>query len=88
MGSRQVLFILGSAAQGIKSEAALRAAGITCALIPVPRTLSSQCGVCLRVPAVERAQAEEVLATKGTAVSAIHEIDDPAKPAGAAKETS
>ena len=87
METRQVLFVLASAAQGIKSEAALRAAGVTCALIPIPRTVSPECGVCLRVPAHERPRAEEVLTAAGTAISGTHEIDAPATPAGAAKET-
>jgi hypothetical protein len=87
MESGQVLFVLASASQGIKAEAALRAAGVMCALIPVPRTLSSQCGVCLRVPGPERTQAEVVLAQTGAVISATHETDgDPAKTA-VAKET-
>lgn len=86
METRRVLFVLASPAQGIKSEAALRAAGVTCSLISIPRSISSECGVCLRVPAGERARAEEILASTGTKISATHEIDAPARPAGAAKE--
>jgi|WetSurMetagenome_2_1015567.scaffolds.fasta_scaffold341048_2 hypothetical protein len=86
MESGQVLFVLASAAQGIKAEAALRAAGVTCALIPVPRTLSSQCGVCLRVPSKERDQAEGVLARTGTVISATHETAGGRDKTAAAKE--
>jgi hypothetical protein len=87
MESRRVLFVLASPAQGIKSEAALRAAGITGVLTSIPRSVSSECGVCLRVPVGERARAEEVLASTGIKISAIHEIDAPATQAGARKET-
>jgi hypothetical protein len=87
MESGQVLFVLASASQGIKAEAALRAAGVTCALIPVPRTLSSHCGVCLRVPGAERAQAEAVLDRTGTMISTTHETDGGPGEAAAAKET-
>jgi hypothetical protein len=75
MESRQVLFVLASASKALKAEAALRAGGLQCALIPVPRTLTSQCGVCLRVPAGERATAETILAESGTVISAVHEVD-------------
>jgi len=74
MESGQVLFMLASAAQGIKAEAALRAAGLRCSLIPTPRSLSSHCGVCLRVPVAERAQAEKLLARAGTEITGTHEI--------------
>ena len=87
MESGQVLFVLASASQGIKAEAALRAAGVMCALIPVPRTLSSQCGVCLRVPSAEHAQAEAVLTRTGTAISATHETHGGQSETAAAKET-
>ena len=89
MDSRQVIFVLASASQALKGEAALRAAGVQCALIPVPRTLSAQCGVCLRVAFADRHRAEELLAGSGIRVSAVHEIDDrPGKTAQSGKETA
>ena len=82
METRQVLFVLASATQALKGEAALRAAGVQAKLIPVPRSLTAQCGVCLRVPAGDRLAAETVLAESGTAISAMHEVDGAqAKPA-------
>ncbi|MBD3241906.1 MAG: DUF3343 domain-containing protein [Chitinivibrionales bacterium] len=33
----------------MRAEKVLIRAGIPCRLVPVPRTLSSQCGVCLRL---------------------------------------
>jgi hypothetical protein len=87
MESGQVLLVLASASQGIKAEAALRAAGVTCALIPLPRSLSSQCGVCLRVPGAERTQAEAVLARTGTVISATHETDGGTGSTAEAKES-
>ena len=79
----QVLFVLYSATQALRAEAALRAAGVEGVIIPVPRTLSTQCGVCLRVPIDDRPTAEAVLTELGTAISAVHEVDGrPAKTAG------
>ena len=68
-----VLLVL-SASDAIKGEAAVRRAGIRCALVPVPRTLSSECGVCLRVSPGDRARAEEILALMGAEISAIHDL--------------
>ena len=75
METRQVFFVLASATQALKGEAALRAAGVQAKLIPVPRSLTAQCGVCLRVAAGDRHAAEKVLAESGTAISSIHEFD-------------
>ena len=87
METRQVLFVLASATQALKSEAALRAAGVQAKLIPVPRSLTAQCGVCLRVPAGDRHAAEAILAESGTAISATHEVDG-AQAKTAARERS
>lgn len=38
-----------STAYALKAEKALQIVGIDCKLIPVPRHLSSDCGVCLQV---------------------------------------
>lgn len=65
--------LVPSASHATKGEVALARAGIPCALIPVPRTLSSQCGVCLRVEPHRRGEAEKVLATAGVTISAIHD---------------
>lgn len=54
----------------------LRAAGIEAVLMAIPRSVSSDCGVCLRVSLAERKQAEMVLAEAGVVVSAVYEIDD------------
>jgi hypothetical protein len=87
METRQVLFVLASATQALKGEAALRAAGVQAKLIPLPRSLTAQCGVCLRIPAGDRRAAEAVLAESGTAISATHEIDG-AQAKAAAQEGS
>ena len=63
-----------SASQAIRGEAAVRRAGIGCALVPVPRTLSSQCGVCLRVNRGDRERAEQILAQMGVEISATYNL--------------
>lgn len=68
------VFLVPSASHATKGEAALISAGLACRLIPVPRTLSSQCGVCLRVPLGDRRQAERVLKEAGVQVSGTHDL--------------
>lgn len=69
------VFIVPSISHAMKGEKALTRAGVPNKLIPVPRTLSSQCGVCLRVAPADRGRAEEALATAGVEISAAHEVD-------------
>jgi hypothetical protein len=69
------VLLLPSASHAVKGEAALTRAGVPCVLIPVPRTLSSQCGVCLRVSLADRERAAEVLAEAGLEVSGVHDLE-------------
>ena len=43
------------------SQKALQGAGVACKLIPVPRHLSSDCGVCVRILGVDRERAVAAL---------------------------
>jgi hypothetical protein len=46
---RYVVFLFPSVSYALKAEKILKAAGIAHKLIPVPRHISSDCGVCLRI---------------------------------------
>lgn len=48
-----------SVTHAMKAEKVLKAAGVTIKLIPVPKHISSDCGICLRFP---REQQEAVIA--------------------------
>lgn len=69
-----VLFLVPSANHAVQGEAALLRASIECRLIPVPRHLSSQCGVCLSVGRADRRPAEQELRAAGTVIDEIHEV--------------
>lgn len=71
------LFLVPSANHAIQGERALLGAGIPCRLIPVPRTLSSQCGVCLEVDRTDRAAAERILTSAGTKLDGTHDVTAP-----------
>ncbi|MBP7764213.1 MAG: DUF3343 domain-containing protein [Deltaproteobacteria bacterium] len=56
------VILLESVSHALRAEKILKAAGIRCKLIPVPRQLSSDCGVCLRIAAADGERAAGVLA--------------------------
>lgn len=65
-----VYVVVFSTSHAIQIEKLVSDLGITCKLIPVPRHISSDCGVCVRirqedVPAVERLIAEKEIEVQG-----------------------
>ena len=50
-----------SISHAVKAEKIVQKAHIACKLIPVPRHLSSDCGICLRIPAEKRVEIDELL---------------------------
>ena len=48
--------------------------GVTCKMIPVPRQISSDCGVCIRIPRTDVAAARAVVAASRIQVQDIVEI--------------
>lgn len=68
------LFLVRSANHAVQGEQALLRAGVECRLVPVPRQLSSQCGVCLRVGWEDRRRAREALDAAGTVVERARDI--------------
>jgi len=57
----------------LRAEKLLKKAEIPCKLIPVPRHLSSDCGVCLRFAPPLRSQLEAALAGR-VDIGAIHPL--------------
>lgn len=82
------LFLVPSVSHVLKGEQALLRAGIPCRLIPLPRDLGSQCGVCLRVDHADRHSAEKVLQAAGAQVDGTHDVRMPAaEESGGARPT-
>lgn len=50
-----------SVSHALRAEKLIKAEQITCKLIPVPRHLSSDCGVCLRFNTDAKDQVENIL---------------------------
>ena len=73
MSEPQVVFLFHASAHALRAEKVLQQAGIACKLIPVPRQLSSDCGVCLRLARRDQDAARDVLTSARVEVAATHE---------------
>ena len=58
------VILFASVSYALRAEKILKEAGIPFKLIPVPRHISSDCGVCIRFSPAYRKQIEETLAGK------------------------
>ena len=56
------------------SEKLLAERGIACKMIPVPRQISSDCGVCIRVARDDKEAALAVVASSGIEIQGIAEV--------------
>jgi putative Se/S carrier protein len=63
-----------STSHAIKGEKVLRNAGIKAKLIPLPRHLSSDCGVSVRIPVDKIEDVESILKEKGVPFIGIEKI--------------
>ncbi|MGC9360089.1 MAG: DUF3343 domain-containing protein [Anaerolineae bacterium] len=59
--SRHAIILVVSSSHAIRAEHLLRQAGLETKLMPVPRTLSSDCGICVRILASDVPEAETAL---------------------------
>ncbi|MCL6431112.1 MAG: DUF3343 domain-containing protein [Anaerolineae bacterium] len=71
-GMAVVLF--DSVQAAIQAEHAARAEGIAAKLIPVPRHLSTDCGMALRIPRSEELQVRALLERLGIAYRAVRAL--------------
>ena len=69
-----VVILFFSTGHALKAEKALQKAGISCKLIPVPRHLSSDCGVCLRVVREDKQAAVATLLTEEIETEGTHNL--------------
>lgn len=60
----------------LRAEKLVKERGIAHKLIPVPRHLSSDCGVCLRIPLEKKEEVLGILAEAGVRVDGAHPLPD------------
>ncbi len=63
-----------STSHALKAERILQGMEVECKLIPVPRHLSSDCGVCVRIERADRQKADQALRAAGMEIEGIHDI--------------
>ena len=74
MSGEYAAILVYSTSHALKSERVLKGMGIECKLIPVPRHLSSDCGVCVRIKQKEKEMAGEALEAAGVEIEGIYDI--------------
>jgi hypothetical protein len=60
----------------LRAEKLVKEKGIAYKLVPVPRHLSSDCGVCLRIPWGKKEAVLGILAHAGVKVDGAHSLPD------------
>jgi hypothetical protein len=63
-----------STSHALRAEKVLAEMGIDCKLIPVPRQLSSDCGVCVRVRTADREATEKALNEVELEIEGVYDI--------------
>ena len=71
---RYAVILVYGTSHAIRAEHLFNGAQIACKMIPVPRHLSSNCGVCVRIERTDVDQARQVLAQGRLEIESIHEI--------------
>jgi len=70
----QGVFLFPSIHFAIRAEKLMKEKGISYKLIPVPRHLSSDCGVCLRIPWEKKEEVLALLAQAKVKVDGAHPL--------------
>ena len=68
------VILVHSTSYALRAEKALYKAGIESKMIPVPRHLSSDCGVCVRIARPDREAARQAVEAVGMEIEGIHDI--------------
>lgn len=70
-----VIILFSSTHHAIRAEKKAKENGFVVKLIPVPRHLSSDCGVCLRCSLEQRENLEQLLRQEGVKIDGIHSLE-------------
>lgn len=71
---RQSVLLFHTSNHAFRAEKLLKAQAMACKLVPVPRHLSSECGVCLRLETARQDAAVELLKQSKVEVSGVHAL--------------
>ena len=73
-GEIYAVILVYSTSHAMRIEKLLAERGIACKMIPVPRQISSDCGVCIRVARDDKEAALAVVASSGIEIQGIAEV--------------
>lgn len=74
MKNEYAVILVHSTSYALRVEKFLKKAGILCKLIPVPRHLSSDCGVCVRIAQTDSDNALQTLETANVEIDGIYNV--------------
>jgi hypothetical protein len=69
---RYIAILFFTSNHAFRAEKVLIGANIACKLVPVPRHLSSECGVCIRIDQSAQESAKEILKTSHVEIDRVH----------------
>lgn len=69
------VILVYSTSHAMRMEKLLREQGISCKMIPVPRHISSDCGVCVRIRQQDAAAVRRVLEAERIETSGIYNLE-------------
>jgi len=71
---KYAVIVVHATSHALRAEKLLKNAGIACRLIPVPRHISSDCGVCLRLKHQDSENAVSTLKNAAIEIDTIHTL--------------
>jgi hypothetical protein len=71
---RYAVILVYSTSYALRAEKVLKQAGISCKLIPVPRHLSSDCGVCVQIERADQETVLQALEAAQVGIEGVHEV--------------
>ncbi len=74
MNPAQGVVLFPSVHSALKAEKLTKGKGFSVKLIPVPRHLSSDCGVCLRIPWEDKGPIQQTLIEAGVPIETVHPL--------------
>ena len=68
------IILVPSTNHAMRAENILKKANVSCKLIPVPRQISSDCGVCIRIQTNEKQSVLKILKSSNLDIEGIHDL--------------
>jgi hypothetical protein len=68
------VILFHSISEALRAEKLLKAEGVSLKMIPVPRHLSSDCGICVRFKCADKPRVEAILSRSKLEIQGIYHI--------------